>query len=90
MRRSFYIGLLAVALVAVGSVLMALLVRANEVDHFHTLQGDEALRSARQAEAWPQLSVGELATAAAFFQAEEASAGTSSRSSATRCCGAAR
>jgi diguanylate cyclase (GGDEF)-like protein len=70
-RRSFYLGLVAVALVAAGSVLMALLVRSNEVDHFHTLQRDETLRSARQAEAMAELSVGELATAAAFFRAEE-------------------
>jgi diguanylate cyclase (GGDEF)-like protein len=71
MRRSFYIGLVAVALVAAGSVLMALFVRDNEIDHFHALQRDAALRSARQAEAVAQLSVGELATAAAFFQAQE-------------------
>jgi len=70
MRRSYYLGLVAVALVAAGSVLMALLVRSNEVDHFHTLQRDGALRSAGQAEAIAELSVGELATAAAFFQAK--------------------
>jgi diguanylate cyclase (GGDEF)-like protein len=70
-RRSFYLGLFAVALVAVGSVLAAVLVRSHEVDHFHALQKDEALRSARQAEAVADLSVGELAAAAAFFQAEE-------------------
>jgi diguanylate cyclase (GGDEF)-like protein len=72
MRKSFYLGLVAVALVAAGSVLMALLVRANETDHFHTLQEDAAQRSARQAEAVAELSIGELTTAAAFFQAEEA------------------
>jgi diguanylate cyclase (GGDEF)-like protein len=70
-RRSFYLGLVAVALVAAGSVLAALLVRSHEVDHFHTLQGDEALRSARQAEAVADLSIGELNTAAAFFRAEQ-------------------
>jgi diguanylate cyclase (GGDEF)-like protein len=71
MRRSFSLGLIAVALIAAGSVLTALLVRSNEVDHFHASQDEEALRSARQAEAVAQLSVGELATAGAFFQAEE-------------------
>ena len=70
MRRSFGLGLVAVILVAAGSVLLALVIRANEVDHFHDLQRDAALRSARQAEVVAQLSVGELATAAAFFQAE--------------------
>jgi diguanylate cyclase (GGDEF)-like protein len=71
MRRSFSLGLIAVALIAAGSVLTALLVRSNEVDNFHASQDEEALRSAHQAEAVAQLSVGELATAGAFFQAEE-------------------
>ena len=53
-----------------GSVVAALVVHSNEMDHFHQLQRDEARRSARQAEAVAQLSVGELASAAAFFQAE--------------------
>jgi diguanylate cyclase (GGDEF)-like protein len=70
MRFRFVLGLLAVLMVALGSVVIALVIRSNEVDHFHTQQTDEALRSARQAEAVAQLSVGELATAAAFFQAE--------------------
>jgi diguanylate cyclase (GGDEF)-like protein len=71
MRRSFYIGLAAVALIAIGSVVLALVVRSNELDHFHDRQRDEAQRSARQAEAMADLSIGELATAAAFFQAKE-------------------
>src|SRR5215212_9353950 len=71
MRRSFYLGLAAVALVAAGSVLLALLVRASELDHFHAQQHEAAQRSAQQAEAMAELSVGELATAAAFFQAED-------------------
>ena len=49
------------------------------------MQTDEALRSARQAEAVAQLSVGELATAAAFFEADGASTATSSRSSPAPC-----
>ncbi len=71
MRLRFGLGLFAVALVAIGSVVMALVIHSNEVDHFHALQRDEALRSARQAEVVAQLSIGELATAAAFFQAEK-------------------
>jgi diguanylate cyclase (GGDEF)-like protein len=70
MRLRFALGLLAVLMVAVGSVVTALVVRSNEVDHFHALQQDEALRSSRQAEAVAQLSVGELATAVAFFQTQ--------------------
>ena len=71
MRRSFYLGLVAVALIAAGSVLLALVVRSSELDHFHTQQRDGAQRSAQQAEAMAELSIGELATAAAFFQAKE-------------------
>src|SRR5207342_322118 len=63
MRFRFVIGLLAVLMVALGSVVVALVIRSNEVDHFHTQQTDETLRAARQAEAVAQLSVGELATA---------------------------
>ena len=70
MRLRSLVGLAAVILVAAGSVLAALVVRSNELDHFHATQDDEALRSAHQAQAVAQLSVGELATAAAFFQAE--------------------
>ena len=71
MLRSFYLGLVAVALVAAGSVLMALLVRSNELDRFHQQQREGAQRSARQAEAVAEVSIGELATAAAFFKAKE-------------------
>ena len=71
MRLRFALGLIAVTLLAAGSVFAALLVRSNEDDHFDAMQHDEALRSAHQAQAVAQLSVGELATAAAFFQADE-------------------
>jgi diguanylate cyclase (GGDEF)-like protein len=70
MRLSFRLGLIAVIVLGASSVIAALLVRDNEEDHFHKVQQDEALRSAHQAQAVAQLSVGELDTAAAFFQAE--------------------
>ena len=70
MRFRFALGLAAVLIIAAGSVLTALIVRSNEIDHFHKVQSDEALRSARQAQTVALLSVGELDTAAAFFQAE--------------------
>ncbi|MFI5027450.1 MAG: diguanylate cyclase domain-containing protein [Solirubrobacterales bacterium] len=70
MRLSFRLGLIAVLLLGAGSVAAALLVRDNEEDHFHRTQHDEALRSAHQAQAVALLSVGELDTAAAFFQAD--------------------
>jgi diguanylate cyclase (GGDEF)-like protein len=71
MRLRFALGLIAVTLLAAGSVFAALLVRSNEDDHFEAMQHDEALRSAHQAEAVAQLSVGELAAASAFFQADD-------------------
>ena len=70
MRLRFALGLIAVILLAAGSVVTALIVRSNEEGHFDELQREEAHRSARQAAAVAQLSVGELASAAAFFQAE--------------------
>jgi diguanylate cyclase (GGDEF)-like protein len=69
MRLRFFLGLAAVAAIAIGSVLGALVVRSHETHAFDRRQHDEALRSARQAEAVAALSVGQLASAAAFYQA---------------------
>jgi len=70
MRLRFWIGISALALIALGSVAAALMVHANETDRFHRAQREQAMRSARQAEAVAALSVGQLASAAAFFRAE--------------------
>jgi diguanylate cyclase (GGDEF)-like protein len=70
MRLRFWLGLAAVATIAAGSALGALLVRANESHAFERRQREEALRSAHQAEALAALSVGQLASAAAFYRAE--------------------
>jgi diguanylate cyclase (GGDEF)-like protein len=70
MRLRFWLGLTAVLLIGIGSVTAALIVHADDDADFHEMQQDEALRSARQAEAVSDLSVGQLASAAAFFQAE--------------------
>jgi diguanylate cyclase (GGDEF)-like protein len=70
MRLRFWIGLAAVAVIAVGSVAVALAVHANDSEDFHTMQQDEATRAAHQAESVAQLSVGELSSAAAFFQVD--------------------
>jgi len=70
MRLRFWIGLLCVALIAAGSVLAAILVRANDNSDFQKMQKDEAVRAAHQAESMAQLAVGQLASAAAFFQVE--------------------
>jgi diguanylate cyclase (GGDEF)-like protein len=70
MRLRFWIGLAAVAVIAVGSVAVALAVHADDSDDFHTMQQDEATRAAHQAESVAGLSVGELSSAAAFFQVD--------------------
>jgi diguanylate cyclase (GGDEF)-like protein len=70
MRLRFWIGLVAVLLIAAGSVVAALVVHANDESTFHAMQQDEATRSARQAEAVSSLSLGQLASASAFVQAE--------------------
>lgn len=70
MRLRFWLGLAAVVAIAAGSVLGAVLVHSHESNAFERRQHEEALRSARQAEAVAALSVGQLASAAAFYQAE--------------------
>src|SRR4051794_7163898 len=70
MRVRFWIGLIAVFLIGGGSIAAALVVHDNETGSFHQMQRDEAARSARQAEALANLSIGQLASAAAFFRAE--------------------
>jgi len=70
MRLRFWIGLVAVLLIAAGSVVAALIVHSHDNADFHRMQKDEATRAAHQAEAVAALSVGQLSSAAAFFQAE--------------------
>jgi diguanylate cyclase (GGDEF)-like protein len=69
MRLRFWLGYAVVAAIAIGSIATALLVRDRETDNFAQIQAAEAARSARQAEAVARLSVGQLASAAAFYQA---------------------
>jgi diguanylate cyclase (GGDEF)-like protein len=70
MRLRFWVGLAAVLLIAAGSVIAALIVAADDSADFHASQRDEAARAAHQAESVASLSIGQLASAAAFFQAE--------------------
>ncbi|HEV7615081.1 MAG TPA: diguanylate cyclase [Solirubrobacterales bacterium] len=70
MRLRFWIGLLAVLLIAAGSVTAALIVHADDSADFHASQRDEAIRAAHQTESVANLSIGQLASAAAFFRAE--------------------
>ncbi len=70
MRLRFWIGLAAVFLIAAGSVTLAMLVYEGDNSDFHKMQHDEAVRAAHQTEAVASLSVGQLSSAAAFFQAD--------------------
>jgi diguanylate cyclase (GGDEF)-like protein len=65
-RRRFWLGIAAVTLVALGSVLAAVLVYQDDRTDFDQMQHEEAVRAAHQAEAVAAVSVGKLATAAAF------------------------
>jgi diguanylate cyclase (GGDEF)-like protein len=71
MRRRFWLGIAAVALVALGSVAAAALVYHDDRDDFEQTQREEAMRAAHQTEAVAGLSVDQLTSAAAFFQAED-------------------
>jgi diguanylate cyclase (GGDEF)-like protein len=70
MRLRFWIGLAAVLLIAAGAASAALIVHADDSADFHESQQDEAVRAAHQAESLAGLSIGQMASAAAFFQAE--------------------
>jgi diguanylate cyclase (GGDEF)-like protein len=70
MRVRFWLGLAAVTAIAAGSVVAGLDIHASEQKAFERRQSQEARRSARQAEAVARLSIGQLASAAAFYRAE--------------------
>jgi diguanylate cyclase len=70
MRLRFWVGLAAVLLIAACSVVVAVIVAVDDSDDFHAAQRNEAARAAHQAESVAGLSIGQLASAAAFFQAE--------------------
>ncbi len=70
MRLRFLLGFAVVAAIAIGSIAVALVVHGRESDSFDGRQHGEAQRAAHQAEALASLSVGQLSSAAAFYQAE--------------------
>jgi len=69
-RLRFWVGLAAVLLIAAGSVATAAVVYEDDQTEFERMQEEAATRAARQAETLADLSIGQLASAAAFFQAE--------------------
>lgn len=70
MRLRFWLGLAAVLAIAASSVIGALIVSSDDHANFERLQREEALRSAHQAQAELEISTGQLASAAAFYQVE--------------------
>jgi diguanylate cyclase (GGDEF)-like protein len=70
MRTRFLLGFAVVAAIAIGSIAIALVVHDRESNSFEARQRGEALRAAHQAEALADLSVGQLSSASAFYQAE--------------------
>lgn len=70
MRPRLWLGFALFVVIAICSVALALVVHAREQDSFETNQRSQAFRAAHQAEALAALSVGQLAGAAAFYQAE--------------------
>jgi N-carbamoyl-L-amino-acid hydrolase len=56
--------------IAAGAVIIAVVVRSNDQEDFQRLQRQEAARSAHQAEEVAQLSIGQLANAAALYRVE--------------------
>jgi diguanylate cyclase (GGDEF)-like protein len=71
MRRRFWLGILAVTLIGVGSVVAAAMVYVDDRNDFERMQREEASRAAHQMEAVAGLSVDQLTSAAAFFRAED-------------------
>ncbi len=70
MRLRPWLGFALVAAIALGSIALALIVHERERESFERTQHSEATRAAHQTQALAALSVGQLASAAAFYQAE--------------------
>jgi diguanylate cyclase (GGDEF)-like protein len=69
-RFRFWLGFALVVAIAIGALVLALVVHERERDSFELTQQTEASRAAHQAQALARLSVGQLSSAAAFYQAE--------------------
>jgi diguanylate cyclase (GGDEF)-like protein len=70
MRRRFWLGFSLVVAIAIGSIALALIIHDRESDSFDRTQHSEAIRAAHQTQALAALSIGQLSSAAAFYQAE--------------------
>ncbi|HKT83361.1 MAG TPA: diguanylate cyclase, partial [Solirubrobacterales bacterium] len=70
MRTRFWLGFAVAIAIAIGAIAVALVVHERERDNFEAGQRNDAVRAAHQAEALAALSVGQLSSASAFYQAE--------------------
>ncbi len=70
MRHRLWLGFALVAAIAIGSIALALVIHVRERDSFERTQHSEATRAAHQTQALAALSIGQLSSAAAFYQAE--------------------
>jgi CHASE1-domain containing sensor protein len=71
MGQRFWSGFAVVVAIAIGSIALALVVHDRESNSFERTQRSEVTRAAHQAEALASLSVGQLSSATAFYQAED-------------------
>ena len=70
MRLRPWLGFALVAAIALGSISLALIIHERERNSFERTQHSEATRAAHQTQALAALSIGQLSSAAAFYQAE--------------------
>jgi diguanylate cyclase (GGDEF)-like protein/PAS domain S-box-containing protein len=71
-RIRIWLGWAAVGTIAIGAVVAAILVRSNQRDDFERTQRGEVVRAAHQVQGDVAVSLGQLASAAAFYEAEGA------------------
>jgi diguanylate cyclase (GGDEF)-like protein len=71
MRFRFWLGFALAAAIAISALVGALVVRENETEAFESSQQQETLAAAAQVEALAGLSIGQLASAAAFYRIDD-------------------
>ena len=71
-RIRIWLGWAAVGAIAVGAVVAAILVRSNQRDDFERTQRGEVVRAAHQVQSDVAVSLGQLASASAFYEAQGA------------------
>ncbi len=64
-----WLGWAAAGAIAIGAVVAAILVRSNQRDDFSRIQKGEVMRAAHEVQSAVAVSLGQLASAAAFYEA---------------------